>query len=435
VNIGVNPNCTQTNVVNGCYCLLNPVGETYLTNGAYRRDLQLLLEWKARFTLTFAACRGVFAQVFQNNWVNGNLYMFSFVKKTTFNLQGNPNYRYCKDIAVFNPISNSFFYRSSPYNNNTNSFVGKNKPNQLSVTFSYGYNEKQILFPTTIVDLGPRDSFIREICCNDNFGSYYVDQVKSTSYQDNSDIIQIGFLSRILDNTTLSSLLPGGDSEGLGVGQFFDNVRGGDRIDGDFSQMLSINSEWKISPFIVDNVDSNSQVFIGKSNPSLSSSKPVFGVFFNLSDDSVRYRKIMSPGIETYSTSPVLIEENFGYPNSQEVPFYKWQISQASVIFGSENNNWYTDTIPSTGSFFSKKYQELDFLTPNEKYTTTTTKLGYITNYYSNGTPNPNSSNVTNGTPGGNPILVGAPYHFYFGLYNGKTALDIFYKLYVQVQD
>ena len=435
VNIGVNPNCPQTNVVNGCYCLLNPVNGEYLINGAFRRDLQLLLEWKARFTLTFAACRGVFAQVFQNNWVNGNLYMFSFVKKTTFNLQGEPNYRYCKDITVFNPISNSFFYRSSPFDDSTNSFVGKNKPSQLSTTFSYGYNEKQILFPTTIVDLGPRDSFIREICCNDNFGSYYVDQVKSTSYQDNSDIIQIGFLSRILDNTTLSSLLPGGDSEGLGIAQFFDNIRGGDRIDGDFSQMLSINSEWKITPFISDNVDSSNQVFIGKSNPSSSSSKPVFGVFFNLSDDSLRYRKIMSPGIETYSTSPVLIEENFGYPNSQEVPFYKWQISQASVIFGSENNNWYTDTIPGTGSFFSKKYQELDFLTPNEKYTTTTTKLGYITNYYSNGTTNPNSSNVTNGTPGGNPVLVGAPYHFYFGLYNGKTALDIFYKLYVQVQD
>ena len=435
VNIGVNPNCSQTNVVNGCYCLLNPVGDDYLINGAFRRDLQLLLEWKARFTLTFAACRGVFAQVFQNNWVNGNLYMFSFVKKTTFNLQGEANYRYCKDITVFNPISNSFFYRSSPFNDSTNNFVGKNKPSQLSTTFSYGYNEKQILFPTTIVDLGPRDSFIREICCNDNFGSYYADQVKSTSYQDNSDIIQIGFLSRILDNTTLSSLLPGGDSEGLGIAQFFDNIRGGDRIDGDFSQMLSINSEWKITPFISDNVDSSTQVFIGKSNPSSATSKPVFGVFFNLSDDSLRYRKIMSPGIETYSTSPVLIEENFGYPNSQEVPFYKWQISQSSVIFGSENNNWYTDTIAGTGSFFSKKYQELDFLTPNEKYTTTTTKLGYITNYYSNGATNPNSSNVTNGTPGGNPVLVGAPYHFYFGLYNGKTALDIFYKLYVQVQD
>lgn len=435
-NIGVSSNCIvpSDRVVNGCYCLLNPnENGNYLTGGAFRADLQLLLEWKARFTLTFAACRGVFSQTFQNNWINGNLYMFSFVKKTIFNLKGDANYLYCKDIAVFNPISNSFFYRSSPYSDVTNSFVGKASPDQLVGGFGYGYNTKQIQFPTTITDLGPRDSFIREICCNDNFGSYYVDQVKSTSYQDNSDIIQIGFLSRILDNTTLNSLLPFGDSEGLGIGQFFDNTRGGDRIDGDFPQMLSINSEWKINPFIVDNVDSSNQVFIGKSNPNISTSKPVFGVFFNLGDDSLRYRKIMSPGIETYQLTPVLIQQDFGYLKSQEVPFYKWQISQASIIFGTENNNWYTNTI--NNSFYTKKYQDLDFVVPNEKYTTTTTELGYITNYDINGNPDPTSGNVINGVPGGDPVLVGAPYHFYFGLYNGKTALDIFYKLYVQVQD
>jgi hypothetical protein len=28
-------------------------------------------------------------------------------------------------------------------------------------------------------------------------------------------------------------------------------------------------------------------------------------------------------------------------------------------------------------------------------------------------------------------VVVGAPYHFYFGLNNGKTALNRFYKLYV----
>ena len=433
-NIGVDPNCVQDNVVNGCYCLLNPnsSGE-YLTDGAFNSDLQLLLEWKARFTLTFAACRGVFAQVFQNNWVNGNLYMFSFVKKTSFNLKGEANYKYCKDIAVYNPISNGFFYRSSPYSDTTNTFVGKESPNQVSSSFNYGYNDKQILFPTTITDLGPRDSFIGEICCTDNFGSYYSDQLKSTSYQDNSDIIQIGFLSRILDNVTISSLLPVGGSEGVGVEQFFSNTRGGDRIDGDWAQMLSINSEWKITPFITENLDSNSQVFIGKSIPSNSNSKPVFGVFFNLSDDSLRYRKIMSPGIETYQTTPVLIENDFGYSKSQVVPYYKWKINQANVIFGTEDNNWFTQT--TNNSFYTKKYQDLDFVVPNEKYVTTTTKLGYITNYDINGNPDPTSGNVITGVPGGNPVLVGAPYHFYFGLYNGKTALDIFYKLYVQVQD
>ncbi len=190
-------------------------------------------------------------------------------------------------------------------------------------------------------------------------------------------------------------------------------------------------------PFNVDTVDSPLQVFIGKSLPSNSNSKPVFGVFFNRTEDSLRYRKIMSPGIETYSFSPVLVEENFGYPNSQVVPFYKWKVEQpASVIFGTEDNNWWTtpNQVANTG-FYTKKYQSLDFETPNEKYRSTTTKLGYITNYNQNGVPSASSLNVVDGEPGGNPVLVGAPYHFYFGLYNGKTALDIFYKRYVQVQD
>lgn len=433
-NIGVDTNCAvpPNRVKNGCYCLLNPnSNDKYLFGGAFDADLQLLLEWKARFTITFAACRGVFSQIFQNNWVNGNLYMPSFLKRTTFNLQGDAIYQYCKDIAVFNPFSNSFFYRSSPYNDTNGFFVGKDKPT-MTGGFDYGYNDKQILFPTTITDLGPRDSFIKEICCNDNFGSYYVDQLKSTSYQDNSDIIQIGFLSRIIDNTTIASLLPNGNNEGVSINQFFNNTRGGSRIDGDFSQMLSINSEWKILPFVSDIVNSNDQIFIGKEAP-FSTSKPVFGVFFNLSDDSLRYRKIMSPGVETYQFTPVLVENDFGYPKSQVVPFYRWKISSSSVIFGTENNNWFTNT--TSGTFFTKKYQDLDFESPNEKYTTTTAKLGYITNYNINGTTNPNSGNVTNGVPGGNPVVVGAPYHFYFGLNVGKTALDIFYKLYVEVQD
>ena len=145
----------------------------------------------------------------------------------------------------------------------------------------------------------------------------------------------------------------------------------------------------------------------------------------------------MSPGIETYSFSPVLIEENFGYPKSQTVPFYKWKVEQpANIIFGTENNNWWTTPNQvSNSGFYTKKYQSLDFVTPNEKYITTTTNLGYLTNYDINGNPIATSSNVVDGEPGGNPVIVGAPYHFYFGLYNGKTALDIFYKRYVQVGD
>jgi len=432
-------------MVNGCYCLLN---KTYLAQ--YGDDARLFLEWKTRFTMNFAACRGIFAQVFQNNWLNGALYMFSFNKRTLFNANLDPDYRYCEDVIVFNDLSNSFYYRSSPWNGND--FIGKDSPDFANVPGfeifpGRGYNVKQIQFPTTVVDLGPRDSFINQICCSgiDGFGSYYADQLKTSSYQDNSDLIQLGFLSRILNEGVRQRMIPistGGDSsEGKGVIQFFNSTRGGYRIDGDWAQMLSINSEWKVLPFITENVPSNNYIFFGDNYypapyPSGADIKPVFGVFFQTPEPNLNYRKIESPGIETYSTSP-LIQDKFGYSKSQVVPHYKWSLKKSDPtmnIFGTEDNNWVTDTVYS-GGFFNKKYQDLDFETLQEKYITQTTKLGYITNYVNNvPDPQPPIGDIIQGQPIGSnqqAVVVGAPYHFYFGLNNGKTAVDRFYKLYV----
>jgi len=469
-NVGVLPStlCSvpSNRMINGCYCLLN---KKYVKE--YGDDVRLFLEWKVRFTMNFAACRGVFAQVFQNNWVNGVLYMFNFNKQTTFNIQAQPNYDYCQDVILYNDISNTFYYRSSPWNENTQQFVGKNSPAanpNLPQSFldfpGLGYNQKQIQFPTTVVDLGPRDYFINEICCSgiDGFGSYYADQLKSTSYQDNSNIIQLGFLSRILNEGVRQRILPisngGNNSEGKGIIQFFNSTRGGYRIDGDWSQMLSINSEWKVSPFITENIPAPNYIYFGDNQNGTTGQinsndiKPIMGLFFSSNTNEERYRKIMSPGIETYSFNP-LIEEKFGYSKSQEVPNYRWTISLPQNtagtpnIFGSEDNNWYTDTLILSGQtgfgFTKKRYQDLDFTSPQEKYITPTTKFGFISNFLNNN-PNPSSTGVIQGQPvpvsaQGIPtnqnalqsVVVGAPYHFYFGLNNGKTAINRFYKLYV----
>ena len=464
-NVGVVPagQCSipENRMINGCYCLLN---KTYLVE--YFADARLFLEWKVRFTMNFAACRGVFAQVFQNNWINGVLYMFNFNKKTTFDAFANPVYDYCEDVIMYNEITNVFFYRSSPWNKSTQRFIGKDSPqtnpNAAGINFpGFGYNKKQIQFPTTITDLGPRDYFINQICCTsgeDGFGSYYADQIKTTSYQDNSDIIQLGFLSRILNEGIRQRIIPistGGDSsEGKGIIQFFNSTRGGYRIDGDWAQMLSINSEWKVLPFITENLpqpNPNDYIYFGDNNngtTSLSGDeiRPIMGLFFQVDDDETYYRKIMSPGIETYNFNP-LIEEDFGYPKSQEVPNYRWWIKTPTNyagtpnIFGSEDNNWFTDTYPiltpqnNQLGFYPKKYQDFDFTTGGEKYRTTTTQNGFISNYV-NGVPTPivNLSNILQGQPSTNnndSAIVGAPYHFYFGLNNGKTAIDRFFKLYV----
>lgn len=470
LNVGVlNPEVCPIppgRVVNGCYCLLNKGDEVankrwYLIGNAVKYDTALLLEWKVRFTLNFAACRGIFAQVFQNNWINGVLYMFSFNNKKLFGLDpNNPNQTnkpffktYCNDVIIWNELSNSYYYRSSPWNNTTQEFVGKQSPNTsgfLSGLLQFpgaAYNVKQIQFPTTVVDLGPRDSFINEICANPAFGSYYADQLNTTSYQDNSEILQLSFLSRILNEEFRKDMSPGisGNNvkEGVGVGQFFRNDRKGDRIDGDIAQMLSINSEWKVAPFITENVPGNNYIYFGLQGGNNNQNKPVFGVFFSSDTQELRYRKIMSPGIETYSFTP-LIQQSFGYPKSQIVPNYKWIISGGTTIFGTENNNWFTESTNTNSGFFKGRYQNTNFTSTFQKYLTSNPSInfGYITNYSvgPNNTliPSVSINNIIQGVPYANNnsgyssmIVVGAPYYFYFGLNNGKTAVDKFFKLYV----
>jgi hypothetical protein len=110
------------------------------------------------------------------------------------------------------------------------------------------------------------------------------------------------------------------------------------------------------------------------------------------------------------------------------------EILSNNYIFGNENNNWDTNVTPS-GGFFTKGYQNLDF--NSDPYFQSsfngTVQEGYITNLSGPNTPDPNYNVGT--TPPGSSILVGAPYHFYFGLNNGKTAIDKFVKLYINNPD
>ena len=442
LNVGVDTTCVvpADRIKNGCYCLLN---QKYLSQ--YDEDVKLFLEWKTRFTLTFAACRGVFAQVFQNNWINGVLYMFNFNKTNTYapNSITNPSYTFCDDVIVFNELSNTFYYRSSPWDGSN--FIGKKVPLNPNWPSSLvnnvpgaAYNRKQIQFPTTITDLGSRESFISEICQTSNFEGYFVDQVKATSYQDNSDIVLLGFLSRITNPNFRQRMLPisvgGSNSEGKGIVQFFNSDRKGDRIDGDWAQMLSINSEWKITPFKTENYPNATSIYFGTSNTPQAA---FMGLFFESQNPDYINRRQLSPGVSIYNLQP-LVQSSYGYPKSQQVPFYKWTITSDNTIFGSENNNWDTDVL-SSGGFYTQKYQSLDFGV-DPYFRTSTFGYGYIGNFspYPT-TPNPSTAGTviqpgSNSAPlGSNSVLVGAPYHFYFGLNNGKTAIDKFIKLYINV--
>jgi len=458
-NVGVIPanQCSvpENRVSKGCYCLLN---KNYLVE--FGADARLFMEWKTRFTLVFATCRGVFAQTFQNNWINGTLYMPSFNKRSIYPVNNltnasSPKYEYCRDIVVYNNISNNFYYRSSPWSDNSQEFIGKEipqPPNWITLNFKPGYNEKNIMFPTTILDMGPRDSYISEICNNPSFKGYMSDQFRSTSYNENGDLIQLGFLSRILNENFRQVMIPittgGNNSEGKGLAQFFNSNRGGDRIDGDFAQALSINSEFRINPFIDENYG-NIDIFIGDDGQSPAPSKPVFGVFYRSSNLDYAYRRKLTPGIEIYNISP-LLQDAYGYPKTQVVPNYKWILQTSSVIFGAEDNNWYTDPNQSGGvGFFKKGYQDLDysvdpyFDTPSLQPGNPLPLLpqGFITNFIQTTVAGVTTITPSETIPGssvavnGNLYLVGVPSHFYFGLNNGKTAMNRFIKKYIDTAD
>jgi hypothetical protein len=394
------------------------------------KDIINFAEWKARFRMMFGACRGVFSHVFQNNWVNGTLYMYSFKKKTIFNILGQPKkYKFCGTLDNnFRPgqgpiyytegTTNSLFYRSTPYDGNY--FIGQ-KPkkkdtlgNWQDVDFK-GINDYNIFFPTTLMDLGSRDEFVREICFNPALEAYFVNSLKSTSFNETADILQLFFVSRLVSSNFLQNLIGAGDAS---INKLFSRTE--DRMDGDVVQMFSINSEFGILPFSEDEYDSPNDLYVPPGPV------PLMGIFFSSETPT---RALASPGTIVFSPT---LTSNFGYPKSQEVPMYKWYSADQNTIFGNELNDWFTtpnQNISGNG-FFSEKYQDLSFIqSPFSPYFNNgpTGQKGYIYNTDSNGvqsaTPWPPSQS--------DKYVVGAPYHFYFGLNVGKTAINRYITKYI----
>jgi hypothetical protein len=441
-NFGVKSPCPEnenpTRITKGCYKLIQ---EPYLNNGAILRDYNNFFEWKSRFRLLFGACRGVISHVFQNNWVNGTLYSYAFKKKTIFDAQNNPKkYVFCgsKDFDLVpgrqnqGPIylddqTNTFYYRSTPYvlqQNGTNVigyFIGqepKYNGNHIKNIYGKGVNQRNLHFPTTIMDLGPRDQFAKEICLNPQLENYLVETIQSTSFNDTSDLLLLFIVSRLVNTGFWELALSRGDAS---INQLFS--RSDDRIDGDVAQMFSINSEYGIIPF--------NEQFYGNDDIVLGTPNEIFyGVLFSAITQN---RVALTPGFATFGN----IQQLVGYPKTQVVPMYNWEIrndqgqatTTPSTIFGTEKNDWLTDIPLNTNQMYSVPYQNMSFTGADYFKATNGPSTGYIFNYNNLGErdyvwSNPSNQNKPN-------FVVGAPYHFYFGLGKGKTALNRFITKYI----
>lgn len=396
-------------VENGCYSFVRPPYILSLVN-----DYKFFLEWRSRFRFNFSACRGVIGKMFQNNWVNGTLYMPSFQKLTFFNNNNEvSSYRYCgspqqantqfNGPIYYNTDTNSFYYRSTPFGDNQ--FYGQ-KPSRTYV----GANEKNIWFPTTITELGPRDEFIKEIVFSPKFEGYIVDKLQTTSYKDTSDIVNLFILSRLVNSSFLEQLtsLGGGSIASLfsrgGITNFFDG-----RIDGDVAQLFSINSEFGVTPYINGNYDDN----------DITVNKDRIGIWF---DSNLVNRRIITPGIKTFGDIDNNLTFKFGHPNTQNVPYYLWKVNE-NDLFGTEKNNWETNIIASS------KYQDDNFDFSNYLKPNFGNGLGYI---YNRSTTNSRLDEAPSQVSiFGNSYKVGGPNHFYFGLNKGKSAMNKFINRYI----
>ena len=438
---GVDPNCSEFDrTQGGCYVYVdNPLIVSLFGS---KGDFAYLFEWRTRIKFMFAACRGVIAHSFQNNWINGTLYMPSFQKRTFYNTDNEvKRYKYCGDPQsgeggllettkkncgplYYNTDTNSFFYRSTPFYNGD--FVPSKKCNYgfFGGLATIGANKGNIFQPTTIMDLGPKTDFLKEILLTPEFQGYIIDEIESTSFQDVSGVLNLFIISRLIDSNFLENLLGVGDAsiqklfsrdaESNLLNQFTDS-----RIDGDYAQMISINTEFGVLPYLSGNY-----------YDSISVNQSLMGIWFTGSTKSiyntvggstVEDRRILGPGQLTFNEPSPFITSDFKYPGSQIIPHYGWKYEGGSV-WGSEENTWQTEVA------ITAKYQDETFDGANN-YPRPQDGLG--TGFLFNRT-----LGIFSGTPPpdgdyGDGYRVGSPFQNYFGLKKGKSAMNLFITKYM----
>jgi hypothetical protein len=367
-------------VTKGCYTFITTIFLSLVS------DFKLLTEWVSRLLITFAACRNVWGHLFTNNWINGTLYAFNFNNDVTFTspLSPNPNqarYSYCDDVVILHNNTNNFYYRSSPWDRIE--FIGQNRatPNTFTSALfgGYGGNMYNLLYPTTIMDLGPRNDYLQDIVMSDKYDGYVANKLKSTTFSDVTELLNLFVITRLANSSFLQLLIGGGN-----VFSYFSRVK--NMVDGDYAQSISINSELGVAPFQSANYPDRpgqDSIYIN----TLSDDDQVFGIFYQ---SDTRLRDLISPKRtiidDTVPATNVCAFSNIEV-SSQDVPFYQWEVRTNKVgsndsIFGSQVNGWMTDPL-STTSFFTKKYQSLDRIESASRYfrTNSTAMTKYFKGY------------------------------------------------------
>lgn len=373
--------------MDGQYTLIAAAGK----NGA------LIDDYSRRKLVGKLMCGGVTSYTFSNSWLNGSLYFFQFRRR-----RGGSNAKYCKDLIYRKEDDNGvhYYYRSTPYlNGNFIGIVGER---------SYG----EILFPTTITDLGPRNMFVNEICVDPELdvNCSVSKSIGSTSYQDLTNLMEYVIASKEVK-----------EQGKLNVQDLFDR-RGAGMIDGDIAQLLNFNSQLGIFGYTTD--DSDSPYYNGGS--TIFDGVGPLGVDYVFSEDDEDTQVIEKDG--TLLRLCINAAGNLT-ETAQEVPYYKWD--KKGDGFGpngseSEKQNWVRGTIYST------KYQG-GWTYPGLMETDPYGGAGgeptdNINSHYYDGSILPPFRDCSDDNYSDTVVPIGGPFFFYFGLRTGKTSWNKFIK-------
>jgi hypothetical protein len=307
-------------------------------------------------------CEGLVNYSFLDNWLSGSLYFFPFKSRVVWDDEQALDLSvysttYCQDLVYFKAgtVSNPdkrFYYRSSWYNPITNKFDSA---------------RGTLAHPTTLVDLGPRDEFIKEICIDPNLdpNCSVVRNISSTSYQDIRGILGL-YINYKLDVASPSIT---GDIYAFFRNEGFDSrlpfKMKGQILNGDIIQLMSMNSEVGIDGF--DLLSKKYEMY----NPILLD-PDVYTEFFQDDNNNANGPLPIQLKLDEndgYRVRACLNEDGRLTESSQVVPFYLWNKNGTGFGTGVDQA-WYYPS-PVNGS--TVEAQPLQGMTYEYNYTGDTT--------------------------------------------------------------
>ena len=404
------------------------------------RTGELLNSYRRRKLFGKLMCGGVISYTFSNSWLNGALYFFQFMKRGSN--------RYCKDCLYRRVDENGvhYYYRSTPFDpnftqsetqynyNNSGTQTGTNTElteeylkkttgfygSRKGVLFSSGdlqIKQVEINFPTTVVDLGPRNTWLKEVCVDPELdpNCSISRSIGSTSYKGLDDLMEYIIQSKEIK-----------EKGRLDVQDLFDSRNVG-KIDGDIAQLMNFNTQTGIYPFEYEESDSP----YTQEYSTLFDSKGPIGLNFVYSEDDPDTLELEQAG--------ELVRECLNQPGrlgdtSQRVPYFMWDTRGHG--FGEnagngENQDYYEDMI------YNQRIQQFK-ANLNQDLNTDPSDNDYFNPYLLppirdcievNGSKLKSNDNYKEYTVDGQPrhmMEIGVPFHYQLGLRKGKTGYDKF---------